>query len=141
MTRNVPRQVRRDGLVPRRDVHVLDPRERDEARVVDEHVDAAERVEGPVGQRLHVVLARDVGLDDERTPALLLDRARDVEHRVWVRALAVVPAEEAERDGGAFRGERERDRAADPAAGAGDQRRASGQRVHVSTRTDNGKRL
>ena len=49
----------------------------DDAGIVDEHVDAAERLRGPVDAVAHRAAVRHVEADGDRFPALGLDLARE----------------------------------------------------------------
>src|SRR5262249_43699096 len=105
------------------------PRHLDEAGVVDENVDAAERLERPVDELPHVRLTTDVGIDHDCATAVNLDLPPNLERSVRIRPVAVVTAEVADGDVGALGRERARDRAPDPAASAGHERGAALQRA------------
>jgi hypothetical protein len=84
------------------DVHVAVDR-----GVVDQHVDLAELVDGALSGLRHLLLARDVRLDGERTAAGVADELR--------RRLGVVAALVDGGDRGAFFGKAQRVLAADAA--------------------------
>src|SRR5262249_6741331 len=84
------------------------------AGVVDEHVQRLEARDGLGGGAAHVLVARDVAAQGERTAAGALDFRRDG------ACSGLVDVEQ--RDRGALEREAPRDRASDPGRGARDER-------------------
>jgi hypothetical protein len=111
-------EVHVDHLLPLGEGHVDDMERLLDAGVVDEQIEAAERLARLREGALHVGLDADVHRDGHRAPARRLDGRG---HRARVVDLAAV----VDRHGGAVGGERERRALADAGGGAGDQRAAA----------------
>ena len=125
-------QVHRDDGVPLQLGHVDEHAVAQDARVVHEHVEVAERLDRLVDEPLRTVPVRDaVDVGD----GLAAHRDDLVGHLLGGRAvgaLAVgVPAEVVDDHLGALGGEEQRVLAAEPASGPGDDRHATVQRAHA----------
>jgi len=122
-----PEDVDLDHPLPLLDGRALDRPEQHHARVVDEDVEPAELVDGPLHGRLRLLALRDVGLDHERGAARVAQlRGQRVEALLAPRH---------ERDGGAAGGELAGGGVADAAGRAGDQGDGALEAAHAQDRT------
>ena len=106
-------------------LQVLDRLEAGRRRVVDEVVEPAELLARRVEEAVDVLRRLHVGLHGDRPPAALLDPGDDLLRQVLVDLVV-------DDDRAALVGQRERQRAADPARAAGDQRDLAGREARLA---------
>jgi hypothetical protein len=124
-------EVHVDHGVPLGFGHVDDHTVAQDAGVVDEHVQIAERIDGLLHHALRTVPIGDVVAVDDGLATHRLDLVDDLHGGTEVAALAVhVAAEVVDDDLGAFSREQQRVCAAQAARRAGDDRDASVERTH-----------
>ncbi len=124
-------QVDFDHRVPLGLVHVEAHLVAQDARVVDEHVEPAELVDGLLHHRLRARPRRDAVVVRDRTSALGRDLVDDLLSRGGVGAFAFARTSEVvDHDRGALRREEQRVTATDTASGAGDDRYLAVEQTH-----------
>ena len=107
----------------------------DDARVVDQDVDLAERVDGRLHDALSAVELRDRVVARDGLASERLDLLAHLRRGVLFRAPAVdAAADVVDDDARAFAGHAQHELAADPASGPGDDGDPTVQQPHVSSR-------